>query len=180
MRRHYREATMSNRKMWKKYHKYLVFILFVFLGACASVPPPTAKPAAGSPPVVEQSVFTKSPSDADIFKKGMSYLGNHEKAVDYAKAREAFNELLTTYPGSKWRNISEALIRLIDDMQSSGEKFHADKVKLLKENELLKKDNRRLLEETAKLVQESEQLKKDMERLKSLEVQLEKREKMLR
>jgi hypothetical protein len=176
MRRHCREATMSNRKMWKKRHKYLVFILFVFLGACASVPPPTAV----SPTVVEQSLFTKSPSDTDIFKKGMSYLGNHEKAADYAKAREAFNELLTTYPGSKWRNISEALIRLINDMQSSGEKFQVDKAKLLKENELLKKDNRRLLEETAKLVQESEQLKKDLERLKSLEVQLEKREKMLR
>lgn len=180
MRRHYREATMSNRKMWKKHHKYLVLILIVFLGACASVPPPPPPPTAGSPTVVEQSVFTKAPSDADIFKKGLSYLGNHEQAVDYEKAKEAFNELLTTYPGSKWRNISETMIRLIDELQSSGEKFHADKAKLLKENELLKKDNRRLLEEKAKLVQESEQLKQDMERLKSLEVQLEKREKMLR
>jgi hypothetical protein len=37
-----------------------------------------------------------------------------------------------------------------------------------------------LLEETAKLVQESEQLKNDIQLLKSLEVQLQKREKMLR
>jgi hypothetical protein len=44
----------------------------------------------------------------------------------------------------------------------------------------VKKDNRRLLEETAKLIQENEQLKKDIQLLKSLEVQLEKREKMLR
>ncbi len=52
--------------------------------------------------------------------------------------------------------------------------------RLLKENEQVKKDNRRLLEETAKLIQENEQLKKDIQLLKSLEVQLEKREKMLR
>lgn len=162
--------------MWKTYHNYLVLLLFLFLGACASVPPPPVV----SPKVIEKDLFTRSHSDADIFNKGMSYLGNHEKAADYAKAREAFNELLITYPGSKWRNLSEKMIRLIDNLQSSEEKFHADKVKLLKENDLLKKDNRRLLEETAKLVQESEQLKKDIQLLKSLEVQLEKREKMLR
>jgi len=162
--------------MWKTYHKYLVFLLIIFLGACASVPP---APVA-SPTVIEKEPITQGPSDADIFNKGMSYLENHEKAADYAKGREAFNELLITYPHSKWRNISETMIRLIDALQSSGVKYHAEKAKLLKENELLKKDNRRLLEETAKLVQESEQLKKDITLLKSLEVQLEKREKMLR
>jgi hypothetical protein len=176
MRRPYREATMSNRKMWKMYHKYLVLLLFVFLGACASAPPPQVI----YPKVVEKDLFTRSPSDADIFNKGMSYLGNHEKAADYGKAREAFKELLITYPGSKWRKICETMIRLIDNLQSTEENYHADKVKLQKENDQLKKDNRRLLEETAKLIQESEQLKKDIQLLKSLEVQLEKREKMLR
>jgi hypothetical protein len=82
------------------------------------------------------------------------------------------------------------LIRLIDDIESFEEKSDADillidkvkeeKARLLRENEQLKKEGRRLLEETVRLVQEKEQIKKDMERLKSLEVQLEKREKMLR
>lgn len=158
------------------YHKYFVLLLFAFLAACASVSPsPTV-----SPKIVEKDLFVRSSSDVDIFNKGLSYLGNHEKGADYAKAREAFNELLITYPGSKWRTSSETMIRLIDTVQSSEEKSRADKVRLLKENEQLKKDNKRLLEETVKLVQESEQLKKDLQLLKSLEVQLEKREKMLR
>jgi hypothetical protein len=171
---------MSGMKIWKTYHKYLGFLLLVFLGACASVSPSPPPTPVASPTVIEKDRFTQSPSDVDILNKGLSYLGNHEKAADYAKAREAFNELLITYPHSKWRNISETMIRLMDELQSSRAKFHVDKAKLLKENELLKKDNRRLLEETAKLVQESEQLKKDIKLLKSLEVQLEKREKMLR
>ena len=60
------------------------------------------------------------------------------------------------------------------------EKAKEENTRLLKENEQVKKDNRRMLEETAKLIQENEQLKKDIQLLKSLEVQLEKREKMLR
>lgn len=176
MRRPYREATMLNRKMWKTYHKYLAYVLVAFLAACASAPPPPT----GSPKVIERSIVTRAPSDADIFNKGLSYLGNHEKAADYAKASEAFHELLSTYPGSKWRKLSETMILLIDKIQSSEEKFRADKAKLLRENDQLKKDNKRLLEETVKFVQENEQLKKDIQLLKSLEVQLEKREKMLR
>jgi hypothetical protein len=165
--------------MWKTCHKYLAFALIAFLAACASVPPPPAV----SPKVIEKiekGAVTRSPSDADIFHKGLSYLGNHEKTADYAKAREAFNELLGTYPGSSWRKLSETMIRLIDTLQSSEEKFRADKAKLMKENDQLKKDNKRLLEETVKFFQENEQLKKDIQLLKSLEVQLEKREKMLR
>jgi hypothetical protein len=98
--------------------------------------------------------------------------------------------LLNTYPKSKWRGLSETFIRLIDmeqlyeetcrtDVQLI-EKAKEDNARLFKENEQGRKDNRRLLEETARLIQENEQLKKDIQLLKSLEVQLEKREKMLR
>jgi uncharacterized protein (DUF3084 family) len=123
---------------------------------------------------------TKPPSDLDIVHKGIAYLGNHEKKADYAKAREAFVEVLATYPDSKWRKLSEAVIRLIDSLQSSEEKFHAEKARLQRENDQLRKENRRMLDELAKLIQESEQLKIDIQSLKSLEIQLEKREKMLR
>ncbi len=182
MQRHCPEATMSNRKTWERYCKYLVCVLFVLLGACASLPTPPANPS----PDFEKGWFKRSPSDTDIFSKGMFYLGNHEKAANYVKAREAFDELLKKYPRSKWRGLSEILIRLIDGMEKYSadmqliEKAKEDNAKLLKENEQTKKDNKQLLEETAKLLQENEQLKKDIQLLKSLEVQLEKREKMLR
>ena len=181
MRRHCREVIMSNGKTWKTYSKYLFCLLFVLLGACAS-----HQLSPGSSAPLNEIAY----SDKDIFNQGLSYLGGHEQAADYAKARSRFDELLKGYPNSKLRNLSDMLIRLIDDIESCKEKSKADiplidkvkeeKDRLLRENEQLKKESRRLLELTVKLVQENEQLKKDIERLKSLEVQLEKREKMLR
>ncbi len=177
---------MLNWNIWKNYRKYLGFLLLALLVACSSLPSPP-----GSPPRAnDRSWFKGSPADVDIFYQGISYLGDNEKAADYAKAKAAFNEVLKTYPKSKWRGLSETFIRLIDmeqlyeetsrtDVQLI-EKAKEDNARLLKENEQVKKDNRRILEETAKLMQENEQLKKDIQLLKSLEVQLEKREKMLR
>jgi len=167
---------MLNWNIWKNYRKYLIFLLLILLGACSSLPSPPGTP----PRANEKSWFKRSPADVDIFYQGISYLGDKEKAADYAKARVAFNEVLNTYPKSKWRGLSETFIRLIDTDLRLIEKAKEDNARLLKENEQVKKDNRRLLEETVKLIQENEQLKKDIQLLKSLEVQLEKREKMLR
>jgi hypothetical protein len=164
----------------------LTILLLVLLGACSSLPSPPGTP----PRTDERSWFKRSPADVDIFYQGVSFLGDKEKAADYAKARAAFNEMINKYSNSKWRGLAETFIRLIDMEQlyeeksrtgvQSFEKAKEDNGRLLKENEQIKKDNRRLLEESAKLIQENEQLKKDIHLLKSLEVQLEKREKMLR
>ncbi len=179
---------MLSSTIWKKHLKYLILIFLVVLGGCSSLPSPP-----GTPPRANDNGwwFNRSSADEVIFYQGISYLeDNKEKAADYVKAREQFNELLKTYPKSKWRGLSETFIRLIDTEQLYEEKCRADlqlienvkgdNAKLIKENEEAKKDNRRLLEESAKLIQENEQLKKDIELLKSLEVELEKREKMLR
>jgi len=181
MQRHCREATMLNGKTLKIYRKYFVCLLFVLFMACASLQPPP-----GSSPALDE----KTPSDKDTFNQGLLYLGGQGQAVDHAKARANFDELLKTYPNSEWRNLSEILIGLIDDIGSCKEKNNAEillinklneeKARLLRENDQLKKESRRLLEETVKSSLENEQLKKDIGRLKSLEVQLEKRGKMLR
>jgi hypothetical protein len=172
---------MLNGKKLKNYRKYFVCLLFVLLAACAFLQPPP-----GSSPTLDEKI----PLDKDIFNQGLLYLGGQGQAVDHAKARANFDELLKAYPNSEWRNLSEILIGLIDDIGSCKEKNNAEillidklngeKARLLRENEQLKKDHRRLLEETVKSTLENEQLKRDIGRLKSLEVQLEKRGKMLR
>ena len=176
---------MLNRNILTNYRKYLV-LLFIMLAACSSLPSPPGTPPRSN----DRSWFTKSPGDVEVFYQGISYLGDKENAADYTKAKAAFEEVLKTYPKSKWRGLSETFIHLIDMEQLYEEKSRTDdqfierakedNAKLFKENEQMKKDNRRLLEETAKLIQENEQLKKDIQLLKSLELQLEKREKMLR
>ena len=177
---------MLNRNILTNYRKYLVLLFVILLAACSSLPSPPGTPPRSN----DRSWFNRSPADVDVFYQGISYLGDKEKSADYAKAKAAFEQVLKTYPKSKWRGLSETFIRLIDmeqlyEEQSRAdlqfiEKAKEDNAKLLKENEQAKKDNRRLLEETAKLIQENEQLKKDIQLLKSLELQLEKREKMLR
>ena len=176
---------MLNRKIWKNCHSVVIFGLILFFGACASPLPP---PGVVSPSN-EQSVFKRAPSDADLVQEGITYLGNPGQANDYVKARAAFDTMLKKYPESKWRRLSETLVRLIDDVQSCQEKDllidkeQEDKSRLERENEGLKKDIRnldKLQTEAVRLQQENEQLKKDIQLLKELEVQLDKREKMLR
>ena len=145
---------MLNRNILTNYRKYLVLLFVILLAACSSLPSPPGAP----PRTNERSWFKRSPADVDVFYQGISYLGDNEKSADYAKAKAAFEEVLKTYPKSKWRGLSETFIRLIDmeqlyeeqcrtDLQFI-EKAKEDKAKLLKENEQVKKDNRRLLEET--------------------------------
>lgn len=176
--------------MWKKWHRVLCVIVFFFLGACAQYWPPPDKGMTSVTPVVKPG----GPSDAELFHEGMSYLDGTISGMEYDKAKASFTRLVHMYPESKWRNLAVVLIRIIDDVitcrhaneseDSMSEKTKPEMEKLQKENEQLKKNNRILLErlsaETARLTQENEQLKKDIERLKNLEVQLERREKLLR
>jgi hypothetical protein len=165
---------MLNRKIWKKYRKSIFLIIFLLLGACAS---PTIQPGSESP---------LKPSDVDMFHVALSYMGDNGQPADYGKARAAFDTLVNTHPKSRWRELSERLIRLIDECQSCqgknllDNKTQSDKNKLLQENERLKKDIRQLQSDTARLSQENEQLKNDIQLLKNLEIQLDKREKMFR
>jgi vacuolar-type H+-ATPase subunit I/STV1 len=174
---------------------WLVFI--VFLGACTrTLPPPLDRTSISPPgivsPLKEETVIEKT--DSALFNEGIFYLGGPGRVADYTKARSAFDVLLKMHPESKWRSLSEVLLRLIDEMQLCQaknvsdrmliEKADADRGKLSEENEQLKKEIRLLDDkfqaEMTKLHQENEQLKKDIQLLKNLEIQLDKREKMLR
>jgi hypothetical protein len=161
-------------------------LLIFLVGACASAPVAPdrgAGPGIAVVPAEKTGLFTNSPADAVMLNEGVSWLGLTDKPADYAKARETFAALTKDYPKSRWRPLAETFIRLIDALQALQVKnLSAQDLagKLQQENERLKKDISRFQAERANLMQENENLKKDMELLKKLEVQLDKREKMLR
>lgn len=165
-------------------------LLIFLVGACASAP---AAPDKGTGSVIavvpaeKTGLFTNPPADAVMLNEGVSWLGQGDKPADYAKAREIFTALTKDYSKSRWRPLAETFIRLIDAIQSLQVKSLSVQDlagKLQQDNERLKKDiqvfSNRFQAERANLIQENEKLKKDMELLKKLEVQLDKREKMLR
>jgi len=179
----------------KRIQNFILWLFIVLLGACAhTLPSPidrTSPPEVVSP-LKEETVIEKT--DSALFNEGMFYLGGPEQMADYTKARSAFDALLKMHPESNRRSLSEVLLRLIDEMQLCKaknvsdqkliEKADADRGKLRGENEQLKREIRLLDDkfqaEMTKLRQENEQLKKDIQLLKNLEIQLDKREKMLR
>jgi hypothetical protein len=169
----------------------------LLLAGCAAAPTAIEKQdvaapavkAAGVAPVAPQRLF----EDRELLLDGVTLL-NLPDRPEPSKARPVFVSLIQLYPQSRWRPAAEAFIRLIDErdafMEASRQgriltdKGQAEKAKALQENEALKKTVRELTEklqkETTALTQENEQLKQDLQRLKALEIELEKRERMLR
>jgi hypothetical protein len=147
--------------------------------------PPVAPPAPGTAPLLFP--------DRDLLLQGIALLGRAERP-DPPEARKVFALLVENHPGSRWRPAAEALIRLIDAEESAREnarqerhlkeKALAERSRALQEIEQLKRTVRELTErlqaETAVLAQENEQLKNDIQRLKALEIELQKRERILR
>lgn len=137
-----------------------------------------------SPPVVE---------GFDLLYEGIALLGRQDRS-DPTQARSVFASLLQQYPKSRWRSAAETFIRLIDETETSREKrqklnllldkVQEERAKAIRENDHLKKTIRDLTEkhkaEKTVLTQENELLKKDLQRLKALEIELQKRERMLR
>jgi hypothetical protein len=179
----------------------LLMVALLFLAGCATTAPPAertailAKPPAA--PAETQVIPPRLTEDRDLFAEGLGLL-NQPDRLDAAKARTVFVSLLERYPQSRWRTASETFIRLIDEIAVSreenrrerlaeqvlAEQIRTERADALQENEALKKKLReqveRLQKETAALSQENEKLRTDLQRLKALEIELEKRERMLR
>ena len=178
----------AGENVLKRGRIFWICLLIAALGACAS--PATMPPGKGAGPrmpivpVEKPALFSKPSTDAAMFNEGASCLGFPGKSADYAKARASFETLIKNYPTSKWRPLAETFIRLLDDIQSFQARGQSEQEQLKNANERLKKEiqvlNGRFQAERSALLQENEQLKKDIELLKKLEVQLDKREKMLR
>jgi hypothetical protein len=154
------------------------------------------RPIVREPQAQERPVSKPATQDKaeELFFQGLQQLVEPVNKDEYEMARHTFEILVSSYPESKWRDTAQAALRLIGEMDSYRNKILSernmvnklltDRTKALQDNEQLKKDFRLLNEkhqaEFAALQQENEQLKKDIQLLKNLEIQLEKREKLLR
>ena len=172
-------------------------LMALLLAGCAAFVPTVEKTDTAALPsgplVAEKRPATRILEDRDIFSQGLSVLARTDDP-NQAEARSVFVSLLERYPQSRWRPAAETLVRLIDEEQALREARRQDRAlidqsltekdRLLQENDRLKKTVRELTDklqaEKASLSQENEQLRKDLKRLKDLEIELEKRERMLR
>ncbi len=187
---------------------FFVCLLLALMTACAAAPLPTippdqqanlpSQPATPlSPPVPEEKNILSGlfhPKDEELFFQGMSLLPEAAQRDDYSAAKNSFELLINNYHESKWRPAASAVLSLIGKIEvyrdkirlaeTSVNKISADKQRAAQEIDQMKKELRLLNEKSqtgiTALQQENEQLKKDLQLLKDLEIQLEKREKMLR
>lgn len=144
---------------------------------------------------------TGKKSDEELFSQALNQIAGPFNQDASATARQTLEALLSGYPQSKWSSAARTILRLIGELdtyrvgaphappllpaeQNMVQKLATDRSKTLRENEQLKKEVRLLSEkyqaELAELQQENEQLKNDLQLLKNLEIQLDRREKMLR
>jgi hypothetical protein len=139
-------------------------------------------PPATPPP--EEKVSVILPSDeADIIREIFGYLHNQEGATDYSAVTAGLESFVVQYPDSNWTSCAQIILQTINKLTAQQnkatsdrlalEKANADKSKLVHEIEMLKTD-------AGKLQQENDQLRNDIALLKRLEIQQEKRGKMLR
>jgi hypothetical protein len=169
-----------------------IFLLLVMASACATPMSPVAAP--GQRTITEEFFARQQPADEALFFQGLTSISEALQKNDYSAVKHPLSTLINNHPKSKWRDSADMLLRLIGELElchyrlraeeAARDKNLTDKTKTLQENEQLKRDIRLLNEkfqaELTVLQQENEQLKKDLQLLKDLEMQLDKREKMLR
>lgn len=181
--------------------------LVALVGACATPLRPVSDPAPSSQTVTPAvpaaeatsstfgSLFgTERKKDEELFLQALRQIAGPFNQEASATARQTLAALLSDYPQSKWNDAARATLRLIGELdtyrqrlpieQDMVQKLATDRNRTIQENEQLKKELRLLSAkyqaELAEQQQENEQLKKDLQLLKNLEIQLDRREKMLR
>jgi DNA repair ATPase RecN len=192
-----------DKKRW-----IVLYCLVALISACtASLPPiadQTRPPQTVTPAIVTDdeaqsgssgsSDSAETKKDDELFLQSLRQIAGPLNQDASATARQNLEALLSSYPQSRWSDAARTILRLMGELdtyrqrlpveQDMVHKLATDRNRTLRENEQLKKELRLLSEkyqvELAELQQENEQLKKDLQLLKNLEIQLDKREKMLR
>ena len=165
----------------------LFFIIAAFVAGCASSPVRGKSTGPKMAAQKQKSIFAFSLSDADIINEALLPLNNSTGNPDYNAAKAKLGIFIQERPKSKWVASAQSLILIINRVLALQEKVKTESVALDKANAekaKLRKDYKNSEErhqaETVKLQQENEQLKNDIALLKKLEIQMDKRGKMLK
>ena len=163
--------------------------LFFCIATCLIL---ACSPAMSKPPASAPSLTDKlfAAPDEDLFCEGFAHLGLSGALADDDRAAAAFTTILQSYPKSKWADPASSCLGFIKGRRAMLEKCARDqglidalrqeKEEALRSRDSLKLANEKLQAEVERRLQENEQLKKDIQLLKELEVELEKRDRMLR
>ncbi|MFO7569582.1 MAG: hypothetical protein R6W75_07265 [Smithellaceae bacterium] len=173
----------------KRNFYFLMVVLLLF--GCAGADLKNTETKGQIAPVLSNGMFNKAPTDKDLYLSALARLSVQGKEPNYTEARSMLNVLIEEHPGSKWVESAQAIIGLIDsltamqaDMRVRTKKAQADQARQTRDIEGLKEQIKAAeagnLAEIERLQQENEKLNDNLQQLKKLEVQLEKREKMLR
>lgn len=149
---------MLNKSRW-----IIVFpVILFFIAGCATKVVKNESKCRKITVENSKNFFAFSPSDTDFFMGALSCLGDPESENDYQAAREQLEVIVQKYPKSKWKESAQALIRIIHNLGELKMNFAAEKKKSAADESKI------------------EELKNDIQRLKNLEIQLDKREKILK
>ena len=136
-------------------------------------------------------LFADGPSDRELYKQALEDLTNDHQAHRYDEAKATLERLLKEHPQSRWADSAKVIVELISErsrlnarIQKEQKQSKALEEKTMRElaaiKEQLKAQEEKYAADVARLKQENEKLQMDLHELKNLELQLEKREKMLR
>jgi hypothetical protein len=189
-------------------HWIALYFWIALLSACVTPLPPVANQS-GPPQTVTPAMVRADEAksgtalsipipatnkDAELFLQALHQVAGPFNQEASSAARQKLETLLSDSPQGQWSEAARVTLRLIGELdtyrqrlsseQDMVQKLATDRKRTLQEYEQVKKELRLLNEkyqtELAELQQENEQLKKDLQLLKNLEMQLDRREKLLR
>lgn len=136
-------------------------------------------------------LFADGPSDKELYQQALADLANDHRAPRYDSAKATLERLLKEHPQSRWAESAKVMVELISErsrldarIQKDQKQSKALEEKAMRElaaiKEQLKAQEEKYAADIARVKQENEKLQMDLHELRNLELQLEKREKMLR
>lgn len=164
-------------------------MFLIGLSACAGIKE-TPEGSASSGPA-NGRLFANGPSDKELYSQALAELSKDHEPPRYDAAKAVLERLLKEHPQSRWAESAQVIIDLISErsrldarLQKEQKQSKAVEEKAMRELAAIKEQFRAQEEKCAadivRLKQENEKLQMDLHELKNLELQLEKREKMLR